>query len=60
MAKFARELGKMSRTYLRSATKILTGHAVLNLHLSKHKNTVQPIFPLCEAEEETVSHNLRQ
>ena len=42
------------------ATQILTGHAALNYHISKDNRTVEPICPLCEAEEETVSHLLGQ
>ena len=37
------------------ATQILTGHAALNYHLIKVNRTVEPICPLCEAEEEPVS-----
>ena len=54
--KFAKELAQMqmNRRDIRVATQILTGHAALNYHLSKVNRTVEPICPLCEAEEETV------
>ena len=58
--KFAKELTMMSKRDLRVATQILTGHAALNHHLSRVNRTVQPLCPLCEAEEETVSHLLGQ
>ena len=50
----------MDRRDLRVATQLLTGHAALNYHLSKVNRTVNPICPLCEAEEESVSHLLGQ
>ena len=50
----------MGKRDLRVATQILTGHAALNHHLSRVNRTVQPLCPLCEAEEETVSHLLGQ
>ena len=56
--KFEKELIKMNRRDLRVATQLLTGHAALNYHLSKVNRTVNPICPLCEADEETVSHFL--
>ena len=58
--KFEKELALMNKRDLRVATQILTGHAALNHHLSRVNRTVQPICPLCEAEEETVSHLLGQ
>ena len=42
------------------ATQILTGHAAHNYHLSNVNRTVEPIGPLCGAEEETVSHLIGQ
>ena len=50
----------MNRRDLRMASKILTGHAALNYHLSKLNRTINPTCPLCEAEDETVSHFLGQ
>jgi len=58
--KFAAELAKMGKRDLRVATQILTGHSTLNSHLSKLVNTVQPLCPRCEVENETVTHLLGQ
>ena len=48
----------MSRRDLRVATQLLTGHAALNYHLKKVNPTVSTTYPLCQAEDETVSHFL--
>ena len=56
--RFAKELSKMSRRDLRVATQLLTGHAALNYHLKKVNPTVSTTCPLCQAEDETVSHFL--
>ena len=50
----------MKGRYLRVATQILTGHAALNNSLSEVNRIIEPICPLCEAEEEAVSHLLGQ
>ena len=50
----------MNRRDLRVTTQMLTGQEALNYHLSKLNRTVQPICPLCEAGEETVTHILGQ
>ena len=55
---FAKELRSMGRKDLRVATQLLTGHAALNCHLKKLNPAVQSTCPLCESEEETVSHFL--
>ena len=56
--KFAKELSSMSRRDLRVATQLLTGHAALNYHLRKLNPAVNTTCPLCECEDETVSHFL--
>ena len=58
--KFAKELIKMNRKDLRVATQLLTGHAALNYHLNKLHCIAKPTCPLCEADDETVSHFLGQ
>ena len=39
-----------------STWHLLTGHVALNYHLSKLSRNINPTCPLCEAEDETVSH----
>ena len=56
--KFAKELSSMGRKDLRVATQLLTGHTVLNYHLKKLNPAVPATCPLCESEDETVSHFL--
>ena len=56
--KFAKELSSMSRRDLRVTTQLLTGHAALNYHLRKLNPAVNTTCPLCECEDETVSHFL--
>ena len=51
---------KVNKRDLHMATQILTGHAALNCRLSKLSRTVKPTCPLCEAEDETVSHIIGQ
>ena len=58
--KFSKELIRMNKRDLRAATKILTGHACLDYHLSKINCSVQPLCPLCKAEYDTVPHLLAQ
>jgi len=58
--KFKKELPRLDRRELRIATQILTGHSVLNYHLNKLVPNTDPTCPLCEANEETVSHFLGQ
>ena len=58
--KFSKDLIRMNKRDLRAATQILTGHAHLNYHLSKLNRSVEPLFPLCEAEYDTVPHLLAQ
>ena len=48
----------MSRSDLRVATQLLTGHAALKYHLKKLNPAVNPTCPLCGCEDETVSHFL--
>ena len=48
----------MGRRDLRVATQLLTGHAALNYHLKKLNPAVSTTCPLCQSEEETVSHFL--
>ena len=58
--KFTKELIKMKGKDLRVATQLLTGHAALNYHLNKLHCIAKPTCPLCEADDETVSHFLGQ
>ena len=58
--KFKKELDRMDKRDLRMATQILTGHAGLNYHLSKLVRNIDPLCPLCKAENETVTHLLGQ
>ena len=50
----------MNKMGLRAATQILTSHACLNYHLSEIYHSVQPLCPLCKAENDTVPHLLAQ
>ena len=57
--KFSKDLLRMNKRDLRAATEICTGLACLNYHLSKRNRSVQPLWPLCEAEyADTVPHFL--
>ena len=56
--RFIKELPKLGKRDLRSATQILTGHACLNYHLSKLNREIAPKCSLCQEENETVEHVL--
>ena len=58
--RFEKELPKMNRRDMRVATQLLTGHAALNNHLHKVNPTVPTTCPLCQVDDETVSHFLGQ
>ena len=50
----------MDKRDLRAATQVPTGQACHNYHLSKINGFVQPLCPLCKAEDDTVPHLLAQ
>jgi ribonuclease HI len=56
--RFSKELPKLGKRDLRTATQILTGHACLNYHLSKINRDIAPTCSLCQEENETVEHVL--
>jgi len=50
----------LSRTHLRILVSLLTGHADLNRHMTITCVFTDPLCPLCQEDEETVLHLLRQ
>jgi len=44
---------RLNRTYRRILTGLLTGHADLNRHLTLIQRRTDPLYPLCQEEEET-------
>ena len=55
--KYTRDLVKLSRSDLRIATQLLTGHATVNNHLHKYKpRTISRTCPFCKEEDETITH----
>jgi ribonuclease HI len=54
---YRKDLGKLSRSGLRIATQILTGHASINYHLNKYKpHLISKTCPFCKEEDETINH----
>ena len=58
--RFGKSLKNMTRSNLRAATHLLTGHGNLNYHMKKLKKVKTTACNLCGLEDETVKHVLTE